>query len=144
MKATNQIPAADWYEKACEAIVRGERTLFQWANETNRGLTSLECQNIARTKEFMAALRVARNRYYKELATDPSRNRNTAVGQLLYLVQKMIDAEQNDKAVAALAQLFKVEGWTSDQANISIFNDLNAKDIDGLRKKLQGSTALPN
>lgn len=131
------IPPADWYEKAAVAIVRNEKTLFQWANETNRGLTSTECQNISRTKEFQNALRAERNRYYKELSTDPTRSRNTAVGQLLFAVQKLLEAENYDKAVTALAQLFKVEGWTSDSAQISIFNDLNANDIEGLRKKLK-------
>lgn len=131
------IPPAEWYEKAAVAIVRNGQTLFQWANENNKGLLARECENISRTKEFQSALRAERNRLYKELSTDPSRNRNTAVGQLLFAVQKLLEAEQYDKAVTALSQLFKVEGWTTDSAQISIFNDLNANDIEGLRKKLK-------
>ena len=134
---SNQIPAAAWYEKAAVAIVRNEKTLFQFANEANLGLTSTECQNIARTKEFQAALRAERNRFYKELSTDPSRSRNTAIGQLLFAITKLLEGEQYDKAVGAIAQLFKAEGWTSDSAQLNIFNDLNAKDIEGLKKKLQ-------
>lgn len=130
------IPVLDWYEKAADAIVRNGKTLFQYTNETNRGLTSKECESIARTKEFQAVLRTARNKHFKELATDPSRSRNTAVGQLLYLVQKLIDIEQYDKAANALDKLFKVEGWSSDAAQINVFNDLGAKDIEDLRKKL--------
>jgi hypothetical protein len=133
----NEIPAAVWYEKAAHAIVRSERTLFQYANEANLGLTATECANIARTKEFQAALRAERNRFYKELSTDPQRNRNTAVGQMVFAIQKLLDAEQWDKAVAALTQLFKAEGWTSEATQLTIFNDLNAKDIDGLREKLR-------
>ena len=135
--ANNTIQRQDWYEKAVVAIVRSEKTLFQFANEHNLGLTSTECQNVARTKEFQAALRAERNRFYKELSTDPSRSRTTAIGQLLFAIQKLLDAEQYDKAVAAIAQLFKAEGWTTDSAQFNIFNDLNAKDIDGLKKKLQ-------
>lgn len=135
--AINQVPRQDWYEKAAAAIVRSEKTLFQFANENNLGLTSTECQNVARTKEFQATLRAERNRFYKELSTDPTRSKTTAIGQLLFAIQKLLDAEQYDKAVAAIAQLFKAEGWTSDQAQLNIFNDLNAKDIEGLRKRLQ-------
>ena len=131
------IPRLDWYDKAAEAITREGKTLYAYANEQKMGLTSTECANIARTKEFQAALRAARNVYYKELATDPDRSRNVAVGQLIYAVAKLLDAELYDKAVAALAQLFKVEGWTSDQANVNIFNDITAKNIDDLKRTLE-------
>jgi leucyl-tRNA synthetase len=132
------VPAADWYEKAAVAIVRNGKTLYQWVNENRMGgLTSRECENIGRTKEFQAALRAERNRFYKELSDDPDRSRNVAVGQLLYAIQKLLEAEQYDKAVSSLAQLFKVEGWTSDQAQISIFNDLNSKDLEGLKRSLE-------
>lgn len=130
------IPRLDWYEKAATAIVREEKTLYAWANENKMGLTSTECANIARTKEFQAALRAERNRFYKELATDQDRSRNTAVGQLIFAIQKLLEAEQYDKAVSSLAQLFKVEGWTSDTAQVNVFNELNSKDIEGLKRRL--------
>ena len=104
---------------------------------TTWDLTSTECQNVARTKEFQSVLRSERNKFYKELSTDPSRSRSTAIGQLLFAVQKLLEGEQYDKAVTALVALAKLEGWTSDQAQLNIFNDLNSKDIEGLRKKLQ-------
>jgi hypothetical protein len=135
------IPAAVWYDKAAEAMVRNEYTLFRFANENNLGLKSTECENIARTKEFQAALRAARNRFYKELSTDPTRSRNTAVGQLLFAIQRLLEGEQYDKAVTALSQLFKAEGWTSDQAQLTIFNELSGKDIEGLRARLRGKDA---
>lgn len=135
------IPRLDWYEKAARAIVREEKTLYAWANENKLGLTSTECANIARTKEFQAALRAERNKFYKELATDPDRSRNVAVGQLIFAISKLLEAEQYDKAVSSLAQLFKVEGWTSDQAQINVFNELNAKDIEGLKRRLQEAKA---
>lgn len=131
------VPRLDWYEKAAVAIVRNGKTLFQFVNENNLGLTSRECENLSRTKEFQAALRAERNRFYKELSTDPSRSRNTAVGQMLFAIQKLLENEQYDKAVAALTQLAKLEGWTSDSANVNIFQDIKAGDLDELRRKLQ-------
>lgn len=130
------IPKCDWYEKAAVAIVRDGKTLFAYANEANLGLTSRECENVARTKEFAEVLRTERNKFYRELATDPSRSRYTAVGQLIFAIGRMLEAEQFDKAVAAIAQLAKLEGWTSDQAQVSVFNDLTGKDIDALRAKV--------
>lgn len=137
------IPRADWYEKAAEAIVRRGLSLFQFTNEAGLGITSRECENIARTKEFSEVLRTERNKFYKELAVDPSRSRNTAVGQLLFAIQKLLENEQWDKAVSALAQLFKSEGWVSDGAQVNIFQDLNAKDIEALRSKLGPKAKQP-
>ena len=118
-------------------MVRSDKSLWAFVNEKNLGLTQTEVTAILKTKEFQAVLRVERNRFYKELASDPTRSRVTAVGQMLFAIQKLLDGEQYDKAVAALSQLFKAEGWTTDAAQLTIFNDLNAKDIDGLRKRLQ-------
>lgn len=122
-------------------MVRSGSKLFAWACEHNMGLKPVECENIIRTKEFMAALRAARNVFYKELATDPTRSRTTAIGQLLFAIQKLLEADQYDKAVTAIGQLFKAEGWTQDQASISIFNEISGKDIDAIRKRLQGPKA---
>lgn len=138
MLKKNSIPAAVWYEKAAIAIARNGKNLFAYANENDLGLTSKECEAIAKSPEFLVALRLERNKFYKELATDPARSRNTAVGQLLYAVERLMDGGQYDKAVTAITSLMKAEGWTTEGAQISIFNDLNAKDIDGLRKKLKG------
>jgi hypothetical protein len=131
------IPASDWYERACADMVRNGKTLFRWSNEHNKGLTSTECENVARTKEFQACLRAERNKLYAELAKDPTRSKNTALGQMLFAIQKLIENEQFDKAVAAITQLAKLEGWTTDSTQVSIINDISSKDIDALRQKLR-------
>ena len=143
-----EIPAQSWYDDAAEAMVRHGQKLFDYANEKNLGLRKVECDNIVRTKEFMAALRGARNKFYKELANDPTRTRNTAVGQLVHAIQSLIDNEQYDKAVAAIAQLAKMEGWNKEAANaINLFQDLSGGDIAKLREKVakaQAKNPLPN
>lgn len=136
----NQIPIADWYERAANAIVRSGYNLFRWANENDLGLTNRDCENISRTKAWQDVLRTERNKFFKELANDPSRSKNTAVGQMLFAIQKMLDMEQYDKAVSALTQLMKAEGWLAESSSVNIFNDLNSKNIEELRKKLKGNT----
>ena len=83
----------------------------------------------------MEILRLRRNLYYKELANDPSLTRTAVKGQLVFAITKLLEKGMEDKAVAAIMNLAKLEGWTTDQANVNIFNDLNQKDIDALRKK---------
>ena len=131
------LPAADWYQPAARDMVRNGVTLFQWANEHDKGLLKSECESILKTPEWQAVLRAERNRFYKELANDPTRSRNVAVGQLLFAIQRLLEVEQYDKAVSALTQLFKVEGWSKDETAINIFNELNAKDFDSIRARLK-------
>ena len=136
-------PRQDWYDKAADAITRGNsKNLFEYCNEHNLAIRKQECDAIIKTPEWQAALRAARNKFYKELAGDPTRSRNTAVGQLLYAVQRLLDAENYDKAVAALSQLFKVEGWNKEaNQQVNIFQDLSSRDFAAIRDRLKKSQA---
>lgn len=138
-------PTEHWFEKAADAIVREGKSLFQYTNEADLGLTSRECENTLRTKAFQEVLRARRNLYYKEIAQDPSLSRAAVKGQLVLAINKMLEKEQFDKAANAIMQLAKLEGWTSDGTNVNVFNELTAKDITALREKFRtASTASPN
>jgi len=131
-------PTEHWYEKTAALMVREEISLFAATQTLDLGITNRECENIVRTKGFIEVLRNERNKFYKELANDPSRNRNSAVGQLVLAITKMMESEQYDKAVTAIMSLAKLEGWSSDSANVNIFNDMTAKDLAALRTKFAG------
>lgn len=138
-------PTEHWFEKAADAIVREGKSLFQYTNEADLGLTSRECENTLRTKAFQEVLRARRNLYYKEIAQDPSLSRAAVKGQLVLAINKMLEKEQFDKAANAIMQLAKLEGWTSDGTNVNVFNELTAKDITALREKFRtASTTSPN
>lgn len=138
-------PTEHWFEKAADAIVREGKSLFQYTNEADLGLTSRECENTLRTKAFQEVLRTRRNIYYKEIAQDPSLSRAAVKGQLVLAINKMLEKEQFDKAANAIMQLAKLEGWTSDGTNVNVFNELTAKDITALRDKFRAtSTPSPN
>lgn len=131
------LPTTAWYEKAAYAIVRQGKTLFQYVNEANLGLTTSDCKKVAETAEFQACLRVERNKFYKELARDNSRTRGTAIGQLLYAIEQMLNKEQYDKAANAIIQLFKAEGWLNEGTQVNIIESLKGNDIDALRRKIE-------
>lgn len=116
-------------------MVREGKTMFQYSNEKDLGLTPKECENVLRTQHFMEILRVRRNVYYKELANDPSLSRSAVKGKLVFVLDRMIEAGQWDKAANCAMQLAKLEGWTSDGTNVNVFQDLTQKDIEKLRTK---------
>lgn len=126
-----------WYEKAAAIMVVEGCSLFAATDRLGLGIRNAECENIVRTKAFKKVLETERNKLYKELANDPSRNRTAAVGQLVFIINRMVELEQYDKAAKAIMDLAKLEGWTSEQTTLNIFNDLNAKDLAALRAKFQ-------
>lgn len=132
-----------WYEGACDAIVREGKTLFAYSNEKDLGLTLRECENVQKRKEFQEVLRARRNVYHKEIAGDSSFSRAAAKGQLMVAINKMMEKEQYDKAAAAIMNLAKLEGWTSDGTNVNVFADLTSADLAKLREKFKPSGANP-
>lgn len=119
-------------------MVREDISLFGATQQLELGIRNIECENIVRTKRFQEILREERNKHYKELADDPSRTKRAAVGRLVFIIEQMILREQFDKAAEAIMKLAKMEGWTDDKANINVFNDLSAKDLEALRSKFKG------
>lgn len=136
-----------WYQKAAEIMVREGVNLFAATQKLDLGIRPSECEEIAASKEFLSVLRAERNRFYKELAGDPARSRTTAVGQLLFVIEKLLEHEQYEKAAEAIFKLSRIEGWTTEQAAQNLFFDLTGKDLTELRKKFaptQPSVSKPN
>lgn len=132
--------AEHWYDKAARIMVSKGVNLFAATQELDLGIRSSECESIVHSKEFQAALRAERNRFYKEIASDPARSRNTAVGQLLFAIERMIETESYDKAANAIIQLAKIEGWTNDNAGANLFFDLSGKDLAALKNKVKAQS----
>lgn len=116
-------------------MIREGKNLFAYSNEKNLGLTLKECENVRRTKLFEEVLRTRRNLYYKEVANDPSLSRATVKGLIVLSIQKLIEKELYEKAITGAMSLAKLEGWTSDAANVNVFNELSQKDLDAMRAK---------
>lgn len=134
-------PVEHWYSQAAAIMVRDGLSLFGATNMLDLGIRNSECEVIQLTPEFQAVIRAERNKFYKELADDPTRSRRAAVGRLVFLVDRLIEREQFEKAANALMQLAKLESWISEGANISIFQDLSQKDLEALRIKFKETKA---
>lgn len=94
-----------------------------------------EAANTFRTKGFQRLLRNARQQFYMEIANDPTWSRRTAVGKMLYLIDRLMDAGENDKAVEALLKVARVEGWLSNENTVNVFNSLTDKELEDLKTR---------
>jgi hypothetical protein len=133
----------DWYPKAARMMIREGKTLYQVLIHLDRPIKSSEADAIVRTASFQDHLRIERNLLYKELANDPTRGRNTAVGMLIHAINMMLDAQQWDKATKGIMDLAKLEGWTNDNT-VNIFQDLTGRDLEALRKKFKDQSPGQN
>lgn len=130
-----------WYERAAEIMVRTGKTLRQAVGDLiekgeKLSITSQECEDLESSKAFIQVLQLTRNRMYKEIADSPLRGKSVAVGQLSFLIDRLMEQKQWDKAGEVILKLAKVEGWVGAEAEVNVFAGLNAKDLKDIRAKL--------
>ena len=130
-----------WLLEAIEMMARTGMSLAEAAAELNIIKTPLECETILRRKSFHRMLRESRNRYNNERATDPNFKKDTIVGRLISLSQKLEDEGAFDKAAEAVLKAAKVAGFVGPESTVSVFGSLSQADLDAIRKKLEGDVA---
>jgi hypothetical protein len=121
-------------------------SLCEAAAEMEQNVTSHECEVIQRRKSFNKVLWEARHRYFNELATNPSFKKDTIIGKLLALAQRLEDNGDYDKAAEATLKAAKVAGFVGPESTVSVFGELSQADLDAIRTKLEGEikNARPN
>jgi hypothetical protein len=118
-------------------MVRESKPLRQVATELGLDLTNEEIVNIERRKTFQNTLWAARSKFYNELAQNPERSKQTTIGTMLFLAQRLIEVGQYDKAAEVLFKAAKVEGHVGSENTTNIFN-LTPQELEEARKKIQG------
>jgi hypothetical protein len=126
-----------WFNLAARMIVRQNIPLRQACAELDLSVSSQESEKIFKSEAFQKILQIERNVYARELANTPGRDKTSSLGLLVYLVQKLIDEQQWDKAVVALEKLMKAEGWTGADTNVNVFAGLNAKEYQQLLAEIE-------
>lgn len=126
-----------WYQKACERMVREGKSLFLVSNELDLGLSKKECDELGKDLEFARVLRGERLRYYRELAADPNRSKQSNIGTLLFLADQLIEKGMHDKAANVIMNVMKAEGQLEDKTAITIFGDVTDKDLALMRETVE-------
>lgn len=140
-------PFADepkWMTEAVELMVRSGFTLERACGELKVPMTTKEAETIQRRKSFQNLLRAARHRYHQEIGADPQLTKAALVGRLLVLADKLIEAEDYDKASEVLFKIAKIRGDVGADAQVNVFADLSASDYAEIRKNLEGDVKIPH
>jgi hypothetical protein len=126
-----------YFSRLAEYMVREDKDIFVSATELELGLTSAECAKVTKNKTFQKLLRGYRNELYNELARDPRRSKDTLVGKAIFSIEKLMEAEQYDKAMTGILSLAKIEGYVGSDTNVNVFSGLSTKDMADLKAKLK-------
>jgi hypothetical protein len=133
-----------WFQKLAAQMVRTGHNLNKVQHDLNLEMTSRECENLAVDKEFVACLRGERHRYYKEIATDPTRSKTTKIGQMEILALKLEEEGFLEKAAKVHLDISKLEGWLDSQTQVNVFGDLSAADLQKMRERVKAAGDIIN
>lgn len=134
----------DWQNEAIELMVRTGMSFKQAATELNKVITVEECNVILRRATFQRLLWEARHRFFSELGANPNFRKETAIGKLLNLAEKLETEGKYDSAAEVIFKIAKMNGWTGPESTVNVFGDLSQKDIDSIRKKLSKPMEMTN
>lgn len=121
-------------------MARSGCSLGTAASELGLKITTEEVQKLLRKPNFQKLLFEQRHRFFTALATDPNFNKDTVVGKLMALAQKMEEAGDLDKAADAMFKIAKIQNWMGPESTVNVFGDLSAKDLAEIRAKVSGET----
>jgi hypothetical protein len=130
-------PEETWFQKAAEKIAREGKTLYAACLELEIPITSREAENVFRTKAFQRVLWAERQRFAKELANEPERNKSSLVGQMLFAAQQLLNEGKFDKAAEVLFKLARIEGYVGNETQVTVIGQLTQTEIDAAKERLK-------
>lgn len=126
-----------WYERVADRIVRESVSFPQAAALEGLALTTDECEKYQKRREFQRVLQAKRNHFYAELGTEPSKNKNVLVGQMIYCINQLIRGGDYKDALDGILKQARVEGFVGGDQEVNVFGGLSAKEFDQLRDVIQ-------
>jgi hypothetical protein len=129
---------------AAEIMVRESKSLAQAITDLGISLSSVEVKKVERRPSFQRLLWDARNQWNKEIADIPTRTKQSTIGQLQLIAQKLVEEGSYDKAAEVLFKLSKLENWVGETGTVNVFGGLSQRDIDDLKKRIPKEEKVPD
>lgn len=129
--------AGTWFQEAAKLMAVEGINLRQAILRLELPVTTEQCAEIFKSAPFQRVYRIEQTRHNKEIALTPGRDKASTVGLMLKLVDKLIDAEEYDKAANVLEKVMKAEGYIGSDQNVNVFTGLTPKDLATLREEIE-------
>lgn len=129
--------AEDWWVGACQYMARTGVSLQEAATALGVQISNEDAYKVLRRAGFNRILWQERHRYFNELASDPNFKKETLIGKMIVLAQRLTEEGQHDKAAEVLFKIAKMQGFVGPESTVSVFGELSQKDLDALREQVQ-------
>ena len=126
----------DWHFEAAKMMAETGCSLKQAVAELDQNVTTEECALLVRRAFFQKLLWEARHRYFAQLGSDPNYTKDTAIGKLIALAQKLEEEGAHDKAAEVIFKIAKMTGWVGPESTVSVFGELSQRDLDAIRQQV--------
>lgn len=126
-----------WYAPLAELMAQTGMGIKEAAGRLGLDLSSETLELVIHRKGFNRLLWEHRHRYFNSLANNPDFKKDTVIGKLISLAQKLEDEGAYDKAAEALLKCSKVAGFVGPESTVSVFGELSQADLDAIRKKVE-------
>lgn len=117
-------------------MARSGCSLKQAVTEMGLEVSSEECHVLMSRIAFQKLLWQERHRHNTDLGRDPNYNKDTAIGKLIALSQKLEEEGEFDKAAEVILKIAKLQGWVGPESTVSVFGELSQKDLDAIREQV--------
>ena len=133
-----------WHAEAIETMVRTGCSLKQAAIEIGVELSSEDAAVLLRRRSFNRRLWEERHRYFSQLASSPNFKKETVIGKLLSLAQKLEDEGEHAKAADTLFKAARTAGFIGPESTVSVFGELSQRDLEAIRETVKATPSKPN
>lgn len=127
-----------WYADAVELMARTGCSLVAACTQLEIEITNEAAAILLRRASFNRLLWQARHRYFRDLGSDPNFGKDTAIGKLLNLSQRLEEDGEYDKSAEVLFKIAKMTGWVGVENQVNVFGELSQSDLTKIRQTLEG------
>jgi hypothetical protein len=131
-----RLPEEVWYKSVAERMVRDSLPFSQAAGEEGIALTKEDALRHFRSKTFQQVLWQSRFEYYNEISSNPGRTKAAVLGLMTLALEKLSAEQQWKEVLEGALKLARIEGWVGGDANVNVFANLTAEDIEAEKAKI--------
>ena len=114
------------------------QSLQQVVTQLGIEATTEECQSLIKRPFFLKLLIEERHRWYNSIGGSINLSKETSIGRMISLAQKLEDDGEYDAAADVIFKAAKISGFVGPESTVSVFGDLSQADLDAIKKSVEG------
>jgi len=128
-----------YFPRLADKIVREGMDIYSAAEDLELGLKKDEIDKLQRNPVFKTHLGLSQIRWYREIGTDPKRDKEYLEGFMLDMAEKLAAGNSYKEASEAALKYAKLKGYVGDDTTTNAFANLSPSEklqvLEALKKE---------